>query len=42
MDLEKGWRVEQVGEYYQIGEKKEENNWHHKEANHGKLKNREF
>jgi len=35
MDLEKEWKAEQVGEYYLIGEKKEESNWHHKEANIG-------
>jgi len=36
MDLEKEWKVEQVGEFYQIGEKKEESSWRHKEANYGK------
>jgi hypothetical protein len=33
MDLEKEWVAEHEEEYYQIGEKKEESNWHHKEVN---------
>ena len=33
MDLEKEWVAEHEEEYCQIGEKKEESNWHHKEVN---------
>ena len=42
MVLERGWKVEQVGESYQIGGKKEESNWHHREVNRLYQKHRGF